>query len=147
METYLAEEVLVRIEQAIAQAELQTSAEIRVHIEDECTDTALDRAVYVFTSLKMHETAQRNGILIYIAMENRKAAVIGDKGIHEKVAPSYWNDELHLMLEAFKNNQHELGICRIVENMGRLLARHFPIRLDDVNELSNKVTNAKDLTA
>jgi uncharacterized membrane protein len=147
METYLAEEVLARVEQAIAKAELQTSAEIRVHIEDECSGTALDRAVFVFTSLKMHNTAQRNGILIYIAMENRKAAVIGDKGIHEKVAPSYWNDELHLMLEAFKNNQHELGICRIVENMGRLLTTHFPIQVDDINELSNKVTNAKDLTA
>jgi uncharacterized membrane protein len=126
METYLAEEVLARVEQAIAKAELQTSAEIRVHIEDECSGTALDRAVFVFTSLKMHNTAQRNGILIYIAMENRKAAVIGDKGIHEKVAPSYWNDELH---------------------MGRLLTTHFPIQVDDINELSNKVTNAKDLTA
>jgi uncharacterized membrane protein len=116
-----------------------------VHVEDECAGSALDRAAYVFTALKMHETAQRNGILVYISMETRKAAVIGDKGIHEKVNAAYWENLLQKMLGHFKQGAYEQGITGIVGEIGELLHLHFPILPDDTNELSNKVTNAKDL--
>ena len=145
METYLDETTLARIEQCIADAEQHTSAEIRVHIEDECAGSALDRAAFVFTSLKMHETALRNGILIYVSMETRKAAIIGDKGIHEKVEPTYWQDLLNAMLAQFKQAAYEKGLTDIVAQVGVLLSTHYPIRANDINELSNKVTNAKDL--
>jgi uncharacterized membrane protein len=145
METYLDETTLARIEQCITDAEKQTSAEIRVHIEDECAGSALDRAAFVFTSLKMHETELRNGILIYVSMETRKAAIIGDKGIHEKVAPTYWQDLLHAMLAQFKQAEYEKGLTAIVMEVGVLLSNHYPIRTNDINELSNKVTNAKDI--
>jgi uncharacterized membrane protein len=145
METYLDDITLARIEQAIAVAERTTSAEIRVHIEDECAGHALDRAAFVFTSLKMHETALRNGILIYVSMETRKAAVIGDKGIHEKVDPSYWQELLNEMLISFKQSEHEKGLLVLLEKVGNLLTHHYPVQVDDINELSNKVTNAKDI--
>jgi uncharacterized membrane protein len=93
----------------------------------------------------MHETALRNGILIYVSMETRKAAIIGDKGIHEKVEPTYWQDLLNAMLAQFKQAAYEKGLTDIVAQVGVLLSTHYPIRANDINELSNKVTNAKDL--
>ena len=68
---------------AIRQAELNTSGEIRVHIEENCKGDAVDRATQVFGELSMHETELRNGILFYIATEAHKFSVIGDQGIHD----------------------------------------------------------------
>ena len=74
-----------RIEHAIAQAELTTSAELRVHLEDNCKEDPLDRAAYLFEKLEMHKTALRNGVLIYVAFQDRKLAILGDAGIHHHV--------------------------------------------------------------
>jgi uncharacterized membrane protein len=145
VEPYLDEDILQRIEQKIAQAESQTSAELRVHIEDECASSALDRAAYVFKALDMHQTALRNGVLIYLAMETRKAAIIGDKGIHEKVGNDYWQNILQKMLGRFSEAQFEEGLNEAISEVGARLAAFFPIQQDDTNELSNKVTNAKDI--
>lgn len=145
MELYINEDILQRVEQQIAQAERRTSAELRVHIEDECAGSVLDRAAYVFKALEMHQTAQRNGVLIYLAMENRKAAIIGDKGIHEKVGNDYWQGILQQMLSQFREGAFEAGLIGAVSQVGSRLEEYFPIQHNDTNELSNKVTNAKDI--
>lgn len=145
MELNISEEILQRIEHSIAQAEKNTSAEIRVHMEDECADSALDRAAYVFKALEMHKTAQRNGVLIYLDTTNRKAAIIGDKGIHEKVGTHYWQDILNRMLAHFKSGGFAEGLEEAISAVGQQLSRYFPIQTDDTNELSNKVTHAQDI--
>ena len=88
---FIGREGKLQIEQAIKEAELDTSGEIRVHIESKCTSDPLQRAVYIFNYLKMYNTQARNGVLIYVAVESRKFAIIGDAGIlsgriREKIA-------------------------------------------------------------
>ena len=77
---------------AIQQAEKNTSGEIRIHIENHTSMDVLDRAAQVFAELKMHKTLLRNGILIYIALQDHRLAILGDAGIHSKVPENYWND-------------------------------------------------------
>ena len=80
-----------QIQKAIAGAEFNTSGEIRVHIDNVCKDEVLDRAANVFHELKMDTTALRNGILFYLAINDRKFAILGDKGINEKVPADFWD--------------------------------------------------------
>src|SRR4051794_22870662 len=84
--------------EAIRDAEKQTSGEVKVHIEKKCTHPdVMERAKEVFGMLHMHETEARNGVLFYLAYEDRKFAVIGDKGIYEKVAPDFWDSTKELL--------------------------------------------------
>jgi uncharacterized membrane protein len=145
VELNISDDILQQIEENIARAEKNTSAEIRVHLEDECADAALDRAAYVFAALEMHKTALRNGVLIYLATVNRKAAIIGDKGIHEKVGNDYWQRILDRMLNQFKSGAFAAGLEEAIASVGQQLSIHFPIQHDDTNELSNKVTHAQDI--
>src|SRR5690554_778248 len=86
------------IVKAIERAELNTSGEIRVHIESECKLDPIARAVTVFNKLKMNKTKERNGVLIYIAWKSRKFAIIGDIGIDEKVPENFWDKEREILL-------------------------------------------------
>ena len=79
-----------KIIKAIEMAELNTSGEIRVHIESKCKEDTLDHAAFIFEKLEMHKTEQRNGILFYIALKDHKFAVLGDAGIHQKVGDEFW---------------------------------------------------------
>ena len=128
------------IQDAIAQAELKTSGEIRVHIDKACDGDPVNRAIEVFEELKMHETELRNGVLIFIAFSNHKLAIIGDKGINELVPSNFWDSTRDVMIQLFKEGQFTTGISAAVKEAGIQLAEYFPLQEGDVNELSNKIS-------
>jgi uncharacterized membrane protein len=128
------------IQDAIAQAELETSGEIRVHIDKACDGDPVKRAIEVFEELKMHETELRNGVLIFIAFSNHKLAIIGDKGINELVPSNFWDSTRDVMIQLFKQGQFTAGISAAVKEAGIQLAEYFPLQEGDVNELSNKIS-------
>ncbi|MFN8237083.1 MAG: TPM domain-containing protein [Chitinophagales bacterium] len=126
---------------AIREAELHTSGEIRVHIDDRCDQDAYDRALKVFQSLKMYKTPFRNAVLLYIAVKDKKFAIIGDEAIHMKVHPDFWNVLLQELKENFSNEHFMEGITRCVHTIGTTLSTHFPdIDQLDRNELPNDLS-------
>lgn len=133
-----AEELLV--EQAIAQAELQTSGEIRVHIDNRCKEAVLDRAAFLFEELEMHQTEARNGVLIYLALQDKKLAILGDAGINAKVPADFWNRIKTEMIQSCAEGKYVDAIVSAVLNAGEQLKAHFPYRSDDENELPNTLS-------
>lgn len=128
------------IRQAILNAELDTSGEVRVHIETSCTGDVLDRAAYLFGKLNMHRTEQRNGVLFYLAVKNRKFAVIGDKGINALVPENFWDDIKICLLNHFREDRFTEGLMEGIGMIGQKLREHFPYKTGDVNELPDEVT-------
>jgi uncharacterized membrane protein len=130
-----------RIESAIEKAELTTSAELRVHLEDNCKEDPLDRAAYLFQKLDMHKTALRNGVLIYVAFKDRKLAILGDAGIHQHAHQATWESIKGQMIQAFAQGQYEDGLTQAVLRVGETLSAFFPRSQDDRNELSNSISS------
>lgn len=131
------------IQHAIALAELKTSGELRVCVEQTNPSDPYTRAVACFEELAMHRTQLRNGVLIYVAMEDKKFAIIGDIGIHQKVSADFWNTTQEAMLSYFQQNKLVDGILKGVELAGDSLAVFFPRQIGDTNELSNEVIEIK----
>lgn len=128
------------IKSAIAEAEMLTSGEIRLFVDDKCNDDdPFKRATVIFQKLKMYKTKWRNGVLIYLSVSDHKFAIIGDKGIHEKVGSDFWNETKELMLTHFKNNQLFEGLISGIKKVGESLSTHFPRQDDDRNEVSNEI--------
>ena len=131
---------------AVRAAEAATSAEIRVHLERRVhrlplqRPDALRRATKVFAHLGMHLTAERHGVLIYLAVEDRKLAIVGDEGIHRHVGDAYWETVRDLMIARLREGRALEAVLAGVAEVGRVLARHFPRRPDDKNELSDQVS-------
>jgi len=132
------------IRQAIMNAELDTSGEIRVHIENNCPDDVLDRAAFIFRKLNMHKTAKRNAVLIYLAVKHRRFAIIGDSGIHKVVPDNYWDDIKVNMLNHFREGRFADGLIEAISATGMHLKTHFPHMADDVNELTDELSFGKD---
>src|SRR5688572_21217787 len=101
---FFTDQEIKKIGEAISDAELRTSGEIRLHIERYCKMDVLDRAADLFGFLKMHETAERNGVLFYIAWKDRKFAIIGDAGINAVVPPDFWDEIKADVISSLKNN-------------------------------------------
>ena len=133
-----------QIVEAIGLAELNTSGEIRVHIEAKCATEVYDMAKQVFEELGMHATELKNGVLFYLAYNDKKFAILGDKGIHEKVSQQFWDEEKELLLSYFKQQKFAEGLCLAIAQAGEKLKLHFPYQSDDVNELSNEISFGKD---
>ena len=125
---------------AIQKAEKDTSGEIRVHIENRSKIEVLDRAADVFAELKMHKTALRNGVLIYVALLDHKLASLGDAGINSKVPTGFWDSIKTNMVEKFKQGAITEGICEAVITAGEQLKAYFPYQEDDVNELPDDIS-------
>jgi uncharacterized membrane protein len=140
---YLTSDQKKIIENAIREAELNTSGEIRVHIEENCKVDVLDRAADVFAMLKMHKTELRNGVLFYLALKNRKFAVIGDAGLNAVVPDNFWEEVKNLMIEHFAKNNLTSGLAKGIELAGQKLKEHFPYQKDDVNELPDEISFGK----
>jgi uncharacterized membrane protein len=140
---FFSKEEKKEIEKAIQTAELNTSGEIRLHIERKCPEDELDRAAFWFAELKMHKTAQRNGVLFYMALEDRKFAILGDMGINAKVEPEFWDHTKELMLGFFKEGKMTQGLCVGIIQAGLQLQKHFPYQSNDVNELSDEISFGK----
>lgn len=128
------------IKQAILNAELDTSGEIRVHIENVCEGDVLDRAAHWFDKLNMQKTDLRNGVLFYLAIKNRKFAVIGDQGINQKVPEDFWDSIKDEMIEHFRENRFADGLIEGVSRAGLKLKEHFPYQKNDVNELPDDIS-------
>lgn len=131
------QEVIVR---AIAEAERSTSGEIRVHVDTSCKGDVLDEAAWLFRKLGMHKTADRNGVLIYLAVKERKFAIIGDTGINSVVPLGFW-DEIrdHLKLR-FSENLFAEGLAEGIIRAGEQLKEHFPVTKNDINELTDTIS-------
>lgn len=130
---------------AIEQAELSTSGEIRVHIEPRCKAPAPEeRAKEVFARLGMHNTALKNGVLIYISVKDKNTAIWGDEGIDGAVGQSFWDSELELLLKYFKKGDFAGGLSAVIERIGIKLKKHFPYQQDDINELPDEISYGGD---
>ena len=140
LEQIITDDVKKHIEDAIRMAELGTSGEVRVHIENKCRENVLDRASFIFAELEMHKTGLRNGVLIYVAVEDKKMAIIGDAAINEKMEDNAWEQIKSDMLNHFRGGDIESGIIQGVKAVGEKIKVFFPIHADDTNELSNEVT-------
>lgn len=140
MKNFLNETDKKSIVEAIKEAELNTSGEIRVHIESRCKGDVLDRAAYLFKKLQMHKTEQRNGVLFYLAYTDRKFAILGDGGINEKVPENFWDMIKEKMSEKFKEGKFSEGLAEGIKESGQQLKAHFPHMSDDVNELSDEIS-------
>ncbi|MGZ6555171.1 MAG: TPM domain-containing protein, partial [Bacteroidia bacterium] len=116
---------------------------IRVHIDDTCKEDVLDKAANTFRKLKMHKTQLRNGVLFYLAITDQKFAILGDKGINEKVPADFWDSIKEMMLSHFKQKQFTEGLSKGIEMAGEKLKFHFPLQADDKNELSNDMSFGK----
>lgn len=141
--SFFTKEQKKEIENAIKTAELNTSGEIRVHIENKCVGSELDRAAYWFAELKMHKTEKRNGVLVYMGISDRKFAIIGDIGINAAVDKNFWNSTKELMLSFFKEEKFTQGLSVGIIQAGLQLKKHFPYQTDDVNELADEISFGK----
>lgn len=133
----------IEIVNAIKQAELNTSGEIRVHIEKSCKGDVLDRAAYIFDKLNIQKTELRNGVVFYLAIQNKKFAILGDVGINIKVPENFWEDIKTTMLDLFKEQKFSEGLVKGITMAGEQLKTHFPYQSDDVNELPDDISFGK----
>jgi uncharacterized membrane protein len=128
-----------RIVAAIGAAERESSGEIRVHVTNQKPEDLEARAQRRFELLGMTRTADRNGVLFYIAPALRRFQILGDSGIHERCGPDFWKEVAAGMEESFRRGNFTEGIVRGVEKVGEVLARHFPRAASDRNELPNVI--------
>lgn len=128
------------IVQAIIEAERDTSGEIRVHLEARTAEEPMARAREVFHMLKMDNTRDANGVLIYVAVQDRKFVIFGDKGIDKAVPDGFWDSTKDIIQEHFRNRRFKEGLVEGIRSAGRELHIHFPWQRDDTNELSNEVS-------
>ena len=141
-EDFLTPEEEQEIINAIQIAEQNTSGEIRIHIEGGSEKDAYDRAKEVFHLLKMDNTKLQNGVLIYVAIENRTFAICGDKGINDVVEPDFWDSTKDLIQFHFKNGKFKKGLVEGVLKTGEQLQKFFPWQHDDIDELSNDISKS-----
>lgn len=131
---------------AIKHAEKNTSGELRVHIEEKCPNKDVnERVKEVFAALKMHETEQHNGILLYISTEDKKIGIWGDQGIHDKVGQHFWEEEIALIISHFKQGKKAEGLALALNQIGDKLREFFPYQTDDVNELDDSISYGNKL--
>jgi uncharacterized membrane protein len=135
------------IANAVRDAERRTSAEVRVHVERRVahglrrrTTDPMARAREVFAALGMHRTTHRSGVLIYLAVEDRKLAIVGDDGIHTRVGDEYWTGVRDRMVHRLRTGSAAGALVAAVDEVGATLAHHFPRRPDDVDELPDDVS-------
>lgn len=139
-EDFLTQEEEQEIVQAIVSAEKNTSGEIRVHIEEISDKPPIERAKEVFSSLEMHKTEAKNGVLFYVGVANKGFAILGDEGINTVVESDFWDCTKDIVLENFKNKEFKKGLVEGILRAGEKLKHYFPYESDDTNELSNEIS-------
>ena len=121
-------------------AEKNTSGEIRVHIESHTRLNHYDRARELFHLLKMDNTKEENGVLLYVAVNDKKFSICGDKGIDKVVPENFWEATKDIIQSHFKEGNFKNGILEGVLKAGTELEKHFPWKHGDTNELSNEIS-------
>ena len=139
-EKFLTKQEQAAITDAIKAAELNTSGEIRVHIEDVCPAEPIQRAADVLLYLGMDKTEQRNGVLIYMACKSKVFAIVGDSGINDAVPDGFWDDVCQKMATDFKAGLYARGLIKAVTAVGEKLKTYFPYQTDDVNEQPDEIS-------
>lgn len=129
-----------KIVEAIREAELNSSGEIRVHISKEHVEDHLEHAIKVFQDLNMTETKDRNGVLFHVSIKDRKFTILGDKGINEKVPEDFWDEIKNEVIKKFKKEKYVKGLSKGIRMTGKALKKYFPYQDDDVNELPDEIT-------
>ncbi len=140
VEDFLTAEQEQQLVAAIRRAEKTTSGEIRIHIEKHTELDVLERAAEVFHWLKMDTTIQRNGVLIYVAVEDHRFAIYGDQGINEVVASDFWKSTRDSIINKFKEGDFTQGLVDGILLAGEQLQKHFPWDHSDTNELSDEIS-------
>lgn len=131
------------VTQAIVNAEKGTSGEIRIHLDETCPISPMERAEEVFRFLNMDKTQLHNGVLIYVACRSKVFAIIGDKGINDVVPENFWQDVTEVMKHEFSSGRYASGLSEAVRMTGEKLKEFFPYRTDDVNELPDDISFGK----
>lgn len=130
-----------QIVNAIKSAEVTTSGEIQVHIENQCKIDVLDRAAEVFETLKMYQTKDRNGVLFYLAVGDKKFAILGDAGINQVVPDDFWENIKNHMASLFREGKFTQGLIDGIHQAGDALSKHFPYQGEaDENELPDEIS-------
>lgn len=134
-----------RVEQAIREAERHTTGEIRVALVRFYFWGDVQRAAErAFRRLRMQRTRERNGVLVFVASPRRVLAVVGDRGIHERVGDAFWRATVTALTAAFHEGDPTGGTVRAVETIGRALAQHFPLGPEpNTNELPDTVVRGR----
>jgi len=140
IEDFLSAQEEQEIIEAIRIAERETSGEIRVHIEQKCDMDVYEHALEVFHLLKMDNTMQRNGVLIYVAVDNKAFVIFGDKGINDRVDTDFWNSTRDKIASQFKSGYFKQGLIDGITEAGKVLAQYFPWEHGDRNELDNSIS-------
>jgi uncharacterized membrane protein len=140
VEDFLTADEEQEIVEAILESERNTSGEIRVHIETSTSGDHYLRAQEVFHLLKMDNTRESNGVLIYVAVDDKKFVICGDKGINEVVPKGFWDTTKDVIQNKFKEGKFKEGIINGILMAGNELQAHFPWKPNDTNELSNEVS-------
>ena len=129
-----------RIARAITAAERHTTGEICVHVTPRCRGDVMKRATKTFNRLHLYTTKRRNAVLIFVAYEARKFAILGDTGINDVVPEGFWDGEVEELGRFLAAGRPVDGLCEIIARIGERLSEYFPGERDDENELSNEVT-------
>lgn len=140
VEDFLTQEEEQEIVQAICEAEKNTSGEIRVHLEKQTSISSNNRAVEVFYQLKMDTTKDANGVLIYVAVENKLFAICGDKGINNVVPKDFWDETKTVIAKNFERGKFKQGLVDGILLAGQQLKHYFPHEDNDINELPNEIS-------
>ncbi|REG87542.1 TPM domain-containing protein [Winogradskyella sediminis] len=140
IEQFLTTNEEAEIVEAIRRAEGKTSGEIRIHIEQHCESDVYEHALEVFHFLKMDNTAQRNGVLIYVAVDNKTFVILGDQGINNIVGADFWNTTRDKIASQFKSGNFKQGIIDGITEAGQALSKHFPWQQNDKDELDNTIS-------
>jgi uncharacterized membrane protein len=137
---FFSPEEQARILEEIRRAEKRSSGEIRVHLDRYSEGDVLEKAEKIFGQLGMKHTRERNGVLVYLATDHRKFAILGDKGIQQIVSGTYWEDVKEGMQEYFRQGKFCEGLCWGIRRIGETLEAFFPPLKKDVNELPNEIS-------
>jgi len=136
------ERALAAIEQAIRTTEAQHAGQIRFAVEASLElapllggQTAQQRAIDVFSKLRVWDTEHNNGVLIYLLLADRDVEIVADRGIHVKLGAEVWETICREMEAAFRKGQFEAGVLAGIHAVGAHLSRHFPASGDKHNEL------------
>jgi uncharacterized membrane protein len=141
VEDFLSAKDEQQVIEAIRTAEKSTSGEIRVHLEKSHGEKDIfERSMEVFHALKMDNTKLSNGVLIYVAVEDRDFVIYGDRGINEVVPADFWESTKDAIVAQFKAGNYKQGLIDGILKAGEQLQKHFPWSEDVSNELSNDIS-------
>ena len=137
---FFEEQFSIQVEKAIEEAELLTSAEFKLHIEESCNEDLLDRAAFVFSELELHKTQLRSAVLLYVSVNDRKISILADAGAKAHLSEEILSQCLSSLINDFKSGNYAEGIRSCFLTIASALKSSFPYQENDINEISNKVS-------